>query len=447
MRTKTLRDMRQDALGIFRTALAAVAPESAIQAHCRRDGNHLQVGSRTYDLSAYANIWILGTGKAAAAMSRSLEEVLGARISGGLVTVKYGHLAPLRAVRAIEAGHPLPDENGCEGAQRILDMAKAAGPDDLVFCVISGGGSALLPLPGEGLTLADKQNTSQVLLSCGASIHEMNTIRKHLSAIKGGRLAAAVHPATLCTLILSDVVGDDLDIIASGPTVPDPATFDDALAIVERYQLAHRLPEGVLRHLQQGASGSTPESPKPGDPCFERTYHLIVGSNRQCVQAAREDALKRGYHTLILSSLMEGETRDVARVHGAMGREILATGHPAPSPACLISGGETTVTLRGRGRGGRNQEFALAAALDIEGAHDLVVLSAGTDGTDGPTDAAGAIADGHTAARARDLGLDPRRHLDDNDAYPLFERLDDLLTTGPTNTNVMDLRLVLASGR
>lgn len=445
MQVKTLQDMRQDAVGIFRKALAAVAPGAAMQAHCRRDGNQLQVGSRTYDLSGYANIWILGTGKAAAAMARSLEEVLGARIAGGLVTVKYGHLAPLRTVRIIEAGHPLPDENGCDGARRILDMAAAAGPNDLVFCVISGGGSALLPLPGEGLTLADKQKASRALLSCGASIHEMNTIRKHLSAIKGGRLAAAVHPAALCTLILSDVVGDDLDIIASGPTVPDPATFDDALAIVERYQLADRLPGAVLRYLQQGAAGDIPESPKPGDPCFGSTYHLIVGSNRQCVQAAREEAIARGYHTLVLSSLMEGETRDVARVHGAMGREIVATGHPAPSPACLISGGETTVTLRGHGRGGRNQEFALAAALDIEGTRDVVVLSAGTDGTDGPTDAAGAVADGHTAARARALGLDPRCHLEANDAYPLFERLGDLLTTGPTNTNVMDLRLVLVS--
>lgn len=443
--TKSLRDMRRDARGIFQAALAAVAPEAAMRAHCRRDGDRLQMGQRSYRLSDYRDIWILGTGKAAAAMALHLEDLLRDRIAGGLVTVKYGHLAPLRTVRIIEAGHPLPDENGSEGARRILDLAESAGPRDLVFCLISGGGSALLPLPAQGLSLADKQRTSRELLACGASIHEMNTIRKHLSAIKGGRLAAAVHPATLCTVILSDVVGDDLDIIASGPTVPDPATFDDALAVVERYSLARRLPEAVIGHLRRGAAGEVPESPKPEDPCFAGTYHLIVGSNRQCLQAAREEALKRGYHALILSSLMEGETRDVARVHGAMGREVLATGHPASSPACLISGGETTVTLRGRGRGGRNQEFALAAAIDIDGAREVVVLSAGTDGTDGPTDAAGAIADGHTAARARAAGMDPRRHLEDNDAYPLFERLDDLLKTGPTNTNVMDLRLVLAS--
>jgi hydroxypyruvate reductase len=283
------------------------------------------------------------------------------------------------------------------------------------------------------------------LLSCGASIHEINTIRKHLSAIKGGRLAAAVHPATLCTLILSDVVGDDLDVIASGPTMPDPSTFKEALAIVARYKIAENLPDGVVHYLRKGAAGEVDESPKPGAACFERTVHLIIGNNRQCVQAAREEALKRGYHTLVLSSLMEGETREVARVHGAMGREILASGHPAPVPACLISGGETTVTIRGRGRGGRNQEFALAAALDIEGARNVVVLSAGTDGTDGPTDAAGAIADGQTSDRARAQGMNPRDYLEDNNAYPLFDRLGDLLRTGPTNTNVMDLRLVLVS--
>lgn len=445
MPPKTLRDMRQDALAIFQTGLAAVAPGPAIRAHCRREGDRLYVGNRVYDLSSYQKIWIIGTGKAAAAMARTLEDLLEDRADSGLVTVKYNHLEPLRTVRIIEAGHPVPDENGCRGAREILSLARAAGRHDLVFCLISGGGSALMPLPAEGLTLTDKQATSRVLLSCGASIHEMNTIRKHLSAIKGGHLAAAVYPAELCTLILSDVVGDDLDIIASGPTVPDPGTFQNAMAIIERYGIAKRLPDAVMNYLTRGAAGKIPESPKPDAICFDRAHHLIVGSNRQCVQAARREADTRGYHTLVLSSLMEGETRDVARVHGAMGREILTTGNPIASPACLISGGETTVTLKGNGRGGRNQEFALAAALDIEGARNVVILSGGTDGTDGPTDAAGAIVDGDTTARAEAVGMDPMQHLVDNDAYPLFERLGDLLMTGPTNTNVMDLRLVLAS--
>lgn len=447
MRFKSLHDMRKDARAIFNAGLTAVAPASAIMAHCHRDGDRFQVGSRTYDLSRYQKIWIIGTGKAAAAMAKTLENLLGNRIHGGLVTVKYGHLATLQTVRIVEAGHPVPDENGCDGARRIMAIARSADARDLVICLISGGGSALMPLPGKGLTLADKQAANQVLLACGASIHETNTIRKHLSAIKGGRLAAAIYPAESCTLILSDVVGDDLDIIASGPTVPDTGTFKDALAIVDRYRIAKKLPNSVIRYLEAGAAEDIAESPKPENDCFKHAHHVIVASNRQCVQAARKEALTRGYHTLILSTLMEGETRHVARVHGAMAREILTSGHPVPSPACLISGGETTVTLKGNGRGGRNQEFVLAAAIDIEGAREAVILSGGTDGTDGPTDAAGAIADGHTVARASADGLDPRHHLETNDAYPLFERLDDLVVTGPTNTNVMDLRLVLASIR
>ena len=447
MPSKTLLEMRSDALAIFQAGLASVAPGPAIRAHCRRDGNRLDVGSRTYDLARYEKIWIIGTGKASAAMAQTMEDLLGDRVAGGLITVKYDHLAPLRTVRIIEAGHPVPDQNGCNGAREMLSLAQAAGPKDLVFCLISGGGSALMPLPGDGLTLADKQAVSKVLLSCGASIHEMNTIRKHLSAIKGGHLAAAVYPAELCTLILSDVVGDDLDIIASGPTVPDPGTFEMALAIVERYRITKHLPDSVLQYLTRGAAGEIPESPKPTADCFDRAHHLIVGSNRQCVQAARKEANTRGYQTLVLSSLVEGETRDIARMHGAMGREVLSTGNPVAPPACLISGGETTVTLKGNGRGGRNQEFALAAALDIEGTQEIVVLSGGTDGTDGPTDAAGAIVDGYTTSRAKAAGLDPWHHLVDNNAYPLFERLGDLLLTGPTNTNVMDLRLVLAADK
>jgi hydroxypyruvate reductase len=445
MASKSLPEMRMDADAIFRAGLASVAPGPAIQSHCRRVGDLLHVGERIYDLDAYDTIRIIGTGKAAAAMALAMENLLGDHLSDGLITVKYGHLEPLRTVRIVEAGHPVPDDRGCDGARQILSLARSAGPRDLVFCLISGGGSALLPLPGEGLRLADKQAASKVLLSCGASIHDINTIRKQLSGIKGGRLAQAVYPAALCTLILSDVVGDDLDIIASGPTVPNSGTFGDAMAIVERYGIRQQLPDSVVRYLTRGAAGDLPESPKPLEPCFEKTQTLIVGSNRQCVEAARREAVARGYHTLVLSSLVEGETREVARVHGAMGREILATGNPVPAPACLISGGETTVTIKGNGRGGRNQEFALAAALDIAGMEDIVILSGGTDGTDGPTDAAGALADGQTVARAHAKGMDPHRHLQANDAYPLFENLGDLLMTGPTNTNVMDLRLVLAA--
>ncbi|MEJ2039307.1 MAG: glycerate kinase, partial [Desulfosarcinaceae bacterium] len=335
------------------------------------------------------------------------------------------------------------DANSEEAAARILDMAQKAGTGDLVLCLLSGGGSSLMSLPWPGLSLADKQRTSELLLASGATIHEINTLRKHISAIKGGRLARAAYPATLATLILSDVVGDDLDIIASGPTVADGSTFRDCLDIVDRYRLEDRLPEKVLRHLQAGAAGRVPETPKPEEPRWRNVHNLIVANNTLAIQAAAREAEKRGYTPLVLSTRIEGEARVVAQVHGAIAREVAASGHPLPPPACLLSGGETTVTLRGGGKGGRNQEFALAAALDIDGVGDIVVLSGGTDGSDGPTDAAGAIADSDTAGRSRTLGLDIRSFLHNNDAYAFFSRLGDLLITGPTRTNVMDLHILL----
>jgi hydroxypyruvate reductase len=287
---------------------------------------------------------------------------------------------------------------------------------------------------------------TQLLLDSGATIREINTLRKHLSVLKGGRLARLAHPATLVTLILSDVVGDDLSSIASGPTVPDPTTFADCLGLLDRLGLRNRISKSIVRHLERGAAGAVDETPKPGDGVFAKTQNLIVASNRQALEAARGEAERLGYNTVVLSSFMEGETREVALVHAACAREVLASGNPAPSPACLLSGGETTVTIKGGGRGGRNQEFVLAAALALKDLDGVVVLSAGTDGTDGPTDAAGAVADGRTGFRARGLGLDPARSLDDNDSYTFFKSLGDLVVTGPTLTNVMDLRVVLVDG-
>ncbi|MBW2593761.1 MAG: glycerate kinase, partial [Deltaproteobacteria bacterium] len=343
------------------------------------------------------------------------------------------------------AGHPVPDQNGENGALAISAMAESAESDDLIICLISGGGSALMPLPAQGLSLADKQKTTGVLLACGAAIHEINTIRKHLSDIKGGMLARAANPATLVSLILSDVVGDDLDVIASGPCVPDSSTFADCMDIITGYGIEEHLPETVAVHLKAGLSGQIPETPKAGDSAFEKTRNLIIGRNIDAVNAAKSAAKNLGYHTLILSSMIEGETRDVARVHGAIAREVVKTGNPMPPPLCILSGGETTVTIKGRGLGGRNQEFALAAAMDIAGYENITVLSGGTDGTDGPTDAAGAVADGTTIARAGALGLAPHQYLSNNDAYHFFEPLGDLIKTGPTNTNVMDLRIILIS--
>jgi hydroxypyruvate reductase len=293
------------------------------------------------------------------------------------------------------------------------------------------------------LNLADKQVLTQKLLGCGATIHEINALRKHVSGIKGGKLAQLTYPATLITLILSDVVGDDLESIASGPTVPDHSTFADCLRILEKYTLLDEIPKRVADFMRCGAAGDMPETPKGDDPAFKKTQNVIVASNIQALEAARSQAEALGYNCLLLSSMVEGETKEVAKVHAAVAREIRASGNPLVAPACVISGGETTVKIRGQGKGGRNQEFVLAAAIEIAGMENTVVLSAGTDGTDGPTDAAGAVADGDTIARSEELGLNAESYLQDNDSYHFFEALDDLLITGPTLTNVMDLRLIL----
>ena len=439
------RRMQCDARTIFKAGLTAAAPGPAILRHCRMEGERLLIGSRAYDLNRIDRILVCGAGKASAAMARSIEELLGNRINTGLISVKYGHGAPLQRIETVEAGHPIPDDNGLAAARRILEMVEAAGPTDLILLLISGGGSSLLPLPAEGLSLSDKQAVSAQMLACGATIHELNTVRKHLSAIKGGRLAQAAFPAQVATLILSDVVGDDLDVIASGPTVPDASSFQDCLNILTHYNLVQALPSRVWDHLNAGASGQIPETPKPAERAWTHVNNLIVANNQVAVAAARRSAEALGYRALVLSTRMQGESRVVAQVHTAIAQEILHSGNPLQAPACLLSGGETTVTLKGSGLGGRNQEFALAAALEIADQPHIVVLSAGTDGSDGPTDAAGALADHSTFRRANAAGLDIRRYLSNNDAYHFFELLGDLLKTGPTNTNVMDLRIVLVN--
>jgi len=442
-RSSAVRDMRSDGEHIFLAGVAAVRADAAVFNYCRRDADRLYVGEDILDLSRFNRIFVVGAGKASAAMARAVEDILPKEISDGVVSVKYEHTANLKRVRQVEAGHPVPDIHGEEAARSILELVQKAEATDLVLCLISGGGSALMPLPAPGIRLEDKQEMSRLLLACGATIHEINTLRKHTSAIKGGRLAEAASPGTLVSLILSDVIGDDLDVIASGPTVPDTSTFQESLAIVEKYRLAEKLPAPVMAHLTAGQRGRVLETPKAGDPIFERTINLIVGSNMQAIRAAEQEARNRGYRCLILSSLVEGETREAARFHGAIAREILNSDHPIRRPACLISGGETTVTLKGDGVGGRNLEFALAAAIDIADHPDIVILSGGTDGTDGPTPAAGAIVDHDTIRIASDAGLDAGMFLENNNSYPFFEQLDDLIITGPTDTNVMDLRIVL----
>jgi len=452
MSSRDLAQMRKDALDIFRAGVQAVEPAAAVKRYCRREGKLLLVHQNVYDLTEFERIYVIGAGKAGAPMARAVEETLGERITDGFINVKYGHLTKLSRVKVTEAGHPVPDEAGLQGARAILDLASRAEKGDMVICLISGGGSALLPLPAEGLSLQDKQDTTKVLLACGATIHEINAVRKHISRVKGGDLARAAYPATLISLMLSDVVGDDLDVIASGPTVPDSSSFQDCMNIFDKYGIRDKVPETVLNHIRKGIEGKVPETPKPADPVFTRTQSAIVGSNLACVVAAEKKARSLGYHTLVLSTMIEGETREVARAHAGIAKEILKSGHPLSPPACVLSGGETTVTITGRGLGGRNQEFVLAAAMGLSavpgqaglnGREGIVVLSAGTDGTDGPTDAAGAVADSRTIQRAEALGLNPADFLFNNDAYHFFENLGDLVKTGPTNTNVMDLRIML----
>jgi hydroxypyruvate reductase len=436
----------QDAiLAVQSAALAAVEPGAAIRRHVQRQGDLLRVGERTYDLARVERVWIVGGGKAATAMVAALYAILGDRLAGGTVVTKYGHIdADLDTgpVHVAEAGHPLPDGAGVAGTRGMADLLGQITGRDLVLAVISGGGSALLTLPASGIQLADLQDITDLLLHCGATIVELNAVRKHLSQIKGGGLARLAGQAPVASLILSDVVGDPLDVIASGPTVPDPTTYGDAWGVLERYDLVGRVPHAVRERLQAGLAGELPDTPKPEATLFDRVHNLIVGSNRLAAEGAVEAARSSGLNALLLSTFIEGEAREVAQVAVALAKELVSYDRPVPRPACLVWGGETTVTVRGQGRGGRNQELALAAALAMEDLPNVLIVALGTDGTDGPTDAAGAVATGQTLARARGLGLDAFAHLANNDAYPFFDALGDLIRTGPTGTNVNDLLFI-----
>jgi hydroxypyruvate reductase len=437
--------LRRDALAILKTALSAADAGNAIRRHLSVSTNRLRAGTESFPLKDFDRVFLIGAGKAAIPIAAAAYQALGSLLTSGIIVTKYGHAGRVsRRISVIEAGHPIPDEQGLKASHQIRELLKELNARDLLIVLISGGASALLPAPVEPITLSDKQQTTDLLLRAGADITELNTVRKHLSALKGGNLAALAYPATTISLVLSDVIGDRLDVIGSGPTVPDSSTFSDAFAVIQKYKLTRRIPKAVRRRLEAGAAGKAPETPKPVDPLFRNVHNVVIGSNRLSLEAAAGQAKALGYRTLILSSTMQGEAREVARVHAQILREVHLSGHPLRRPACILSGGETTVTVTGSGKGGRNQEFALAAAIDIAGLNDALVLSAGTDGTDGPTDAAGAIATGDTVKRAAALGLDARKHLCTNDAYPFFDALCDLIRTGPTGTNVMDIHLLLA---
>jgi hydroxypyruvate reductase len=428
---------------IFNAALEAVDPYSALLREIDVRKGTLLVGRRRYRLSKYRRIVAVGAGKASARMVQALEHGLGRALDTGLVVVKYGHGAPTRRVRILEAAHPVPDRAGLEAARRLLELAGALTGDDLLIVLLSGGASSLLPAPANGLTLEDERRTTELLLRSGATIHEMNAVRKHLSSIKGGQLAAATN-AEVLTLVLSDVIGDEIGTIGSGPTAPDETTFDEAWTIVQRYRLEDMIPRPVRRHLERGRQGGLRETPNARSAVFKRVYHHIIGSNRAAVEAAAGAAVRSRLRVLVLSSTVTGEAKEVAKVFGAMGREIVVCGSPLRRPCCILAGGELTVTVSGNGRGGRAQEFALAAAREIKGLKDVWIAGFGTDGSDGPTDAAGAIADGLTLSRAADKGIDADRSLLQNDAYPFFQEVGGHIETGPTGTNVNDLYLLLA---
>jgi glycerate 2-kinase len=443
---KSHRQLRADAARIWTSALRAVDPESAIRVSVKRNRRMLQVKGRRYDLDAYRKVWVLGAGKAAAPMGRTMEKILGRFLTGGFLVTKYGHGMPLKRLQVMEAGHPLPDANSLASAVQVISLAKdQIRPDDLIVCVFSGGASSLLVSPAPGITLQDKLSCTQLLLNSGADIYDLNAVRKHLSILKGGWLARMLAPAKVISLILSDVVGDDVGTIASGPMTPDPSTFGDCLGILEKLQILDRVPRTVRERFELGAAGAIPETPKESDPAFNETETCIVASNAQACTASAMAAKKLGYRALILTSRLNGDTGNAAGFHMGIAEEIVFQKRPLRRPACIISGGETTVRVTGRGKGGRNQEFVLRCIRQLARLPaPCVVASLGTDGTDGPTDAAGAIADNTTLSRSIRFGAQClKESMANNDAYRFFEKLGDLIVTGPTRTNVMDLHIVL----
>lgn len=428
---------------IFHASLGRVAGRAALRDAVQRDGRWLVAGDLRLDLDTTERIIVVGAGKASAAMAQGLEDVLGDRITAGAITTKDGHTLPTRRIVIQEAAHPSPDARCLAGAQAMLALLRDLTERDVVIALMSGGGSALVEAPVAGVGLDDLIGLTRLLLRSGAVIHEINTIRKHLSTIKGGGLARLARPARVLNLMISDVIGDDLDTIASGPTVPDPTTFADALAVLDRYDLRSVVPLAIRAHLEAGAVGRAPETAKPGDPTFARVTNVLVATNALAVRAAAVEADQLGYRPLVLSTLVQGEAREIARMWSAIGMQAASTGEPAAGPCCLLGGGEATVTLAGDGLGGRNTEFALAAAIAIAGTPRLTIASLATDGSDGPTDAVGGIVDGDTIARAQAAGLDPRAFLRANDSYHFFARAGGLVKTGPTGTNVNDLYLAL----
>ena len=426
---------------IFDAGVRAVAPDAALMRHvCLEDGQ-LLVDGQSWKLPRRGRLLVLGAGKGVAPMGAAVEELLGDRIDTGMLVVKYGHGLPLQQIAQVETAHPVPDAAGAAATRALLELAAGAAADDLVLCLLTGGASALTPAPVSGVTLEDMQQVTELLLRSGATITELNAVRKHLSRFSGGQLARTAAPAGVVSVIVSDVVGDALDVIASGPTAPDVSTFADCMDILARYGLGSAMPPAVLHHLRQGQLHQEAETPKPGDALFRHVQNTLVATNRQALDAAAEQARSHGFRPVILTDRMVGEAREQAALLVTQARQMAAELAADAQPVCLLAGGETTVTLRGRGRGGRNQEMALAASLALQDCPHICALFAGTDGTDGPTDAAGGCAWAGNLAVA---GLEQaRRALEENDSYAILHHCGALLRTGPTRTNVMDLAILL----
>ena len=433
---------------VLGAALQAVEPGAAVRRWMARKENTLYLAEYEYPLHRYRRVLLVGVGKAAVPMATAAAEILGAYFSEGILLTKEGYANnltgpnDLSGLMIMEAGHPIPDERGVKGARYISKLLRGAREDDLVICLVSGGGSALMISPAEGITLADLQAMTSTLLACGATINEINILRKHLDTLKGGGLARLAAPATLVTLILSDVVNDPLDVIASGPCVPDPSTYADAIGVLEKYGISDQVPTPVINYLHCGLRGDILDTPKPGEDLFGRIRNVIVGSNRLAAEAALEQAKTENFHAMLLTTSLQGEASQAGRLLSLIAREIVTSGNPLTRPACIIAGGETTVTIRGNGMGGRNQELALGAVDGLAGLEGAALVTLATDGGDGPTDAAGAVVTGESLDRARSLGLSPDDYLARNDAYHFFDTLGDLLKPGPTQTNVNDLALV-----
>jgi len=437
--TAALRTLLTDAAW---AAIAAVRPAVCIERSVRRSGDRLTIGSESVDLSCISRLLVVGMGKASAAMAAALEDVLGHRIDGGLVVTADGYAVPTNRIEIREASHPVPDARGVAATAELADVVRQAGKDDLVIVLVSGGGSALLTQPMSGISIEDLAATNNLVLRAGVPIREMNTVRKHLSALQGGRLAMLAYPARVVSLILSDVPGDRLDTIASGPTSPDPTTFADAHELATRAGIWDQLPASVRDTIERGRRGEIEETPKPGDVRFIGVSNAIIGSGRIAAEAARAYALDRGYRSVVLTTTLQGEARAVGPILASIGRHAMLRGDPVSPPALIVAGGETTVTVAGFGCGGRNQEVALSAAAAIDGLDGIAIASVGTDGRDGPTDAAGGIVDGGSAARLRAAGVQIDRALAENASYDALAASGDLLSTGPTLTNVADLLLI-----